>query len=34
MAYYVSPPKKVGRTRLPCPPPNCAHGYKQIISSR
>jgi len=20
------PPKKVGGTRPPCPPPNCAHG--------
>jgi len=26
MAYYVPPSKKVGVTRLPCPPPNCAHG--------
>jgi len=28
MAYYVPPSKKVGRTRSPCPPPNCAHGWE------
>jgi len=26
MAYYVTPSEKVGGTRPPCPPPNCAHG--------
>jgi len=26
MACYVPLPEKVGGTRHPCPPPNCAHA--------
>jgi len=26
MGFYVPPSEKVGRTRPPCPPPNCAHN--------
>jgi len=26
IAYYIPPPEKVGGTRPPCPPPNCAHA--------
>jgi len=29
MTYYVPPVWKIGGTRPPCPPPNCAHGYNQ-----
>jgi len=28
MAYYDPPSKKVGDTRPPCPPPNCAHAWR------
>jgi len=26
MAYHIPPSKKLGGTRPPCSPPNCAHG--------
>jgi len=34
MAYYIPPPKKVGGTRPPRPPPNCAHADVMLFISQ
>jgi len=32
MAYYIPTVWKSGETRLPCPPPNCAHGWSYLTT--
>ena len=34
MAYCILPTSKTGETRLPCPPPNCAHAFNSSFTKR